>query len=790
MRAGTFIAFVALFFSTALAAIEPPRTLDDFADPSRWTALGSDQVSANLRETAGQDGAALCLDFDFHGVSGYASMKRPLHLDYPADYELDVRVRGNGPDNALQLKLADAKNENVWWVNRASFSPPEAWTQLRNRKRQIDFAWGPIADRTLGSSESIEFTVYAVEGGRGEVCFADLVFRERATLPAVLPKPLASASSATRAAAAANAIDGDANTFWQSASGAEQSITVDLGIEREFGGLVLRWHDDAFASNYEVALSDDAKTWRTVRRVTAGNGGADPLYLPESEARYVRLSLHGRGGGYALDEIELKDLAFGASANAFFSTLAKSVPRGWYPRGFYDEQTYWTVVGVDGGHETGLFSEDGALEVSGGGFSIAPIVADADGHLSTWADATITHGLADGYLPIPSVGWRAPDFALTTTAFATGERGASTLFARYVLENTSDQPRALTLALVVQPFQVNPAVQFLNTPGGVSPIHDLAFDGTTLSVDGKPRAFALAPPDAALGSPFDAGLAVEHIERTRRSAGSTNEQTRAAFAVHDGTGLASGALLYRVTLAPHASATFALALPLEGSITPPASIARNTIAAWTESRLDETAATWRQKLNRTSIRVANAPVLVDTLRTALADILVSRDGPALRPGTRSYARSWIRDGAMMSAALLRLGHDEAARDYLEWYAPYQFASGKVPCCVDARGADPVPENDSHGELIHLAGEVYRYTRDRKALDAAWPHVQAAARYMDSLHLSERSDANRSDSLVLSAVIASPRGWKWRLRSGSLARLSCQSARRWRATESCEVFVRR
>ncbi len=304
---------------------------------------------------------------------------------------------------AVQARRREERERLVGQSRRAFRRSRGVDAIAQPQERQIDFAWGPIADRTLGSSESIEFTVYAVEGGRGEVCFADLVFRERATLPAVLPKPLASASSATRAAAAANAIDGDATTFWQSASGAEQSITVDLGIEREFGGLVLRWHDDAFASNYDVALSDDAKTWRTVRRVTAGNGGADPLYLPESEARYVRLSLHGRGGGYALDEIELKDLAFGASANAFFSTLAKSVPRGWYPRGFYDEQTYWTVVGVDGGHETGLFSEDGALEVSRGGFSIAPIVADADGHLSTWADATITHALADGYLPIPSV---------------------------------------------------------------------------------------------------------------------------------------------------------------------------------------------------------------------------------------------------------------------------------------------------------------------------------------------------------------------------------------------------
>src|SRR5262245_6724627 len=193
--------------------------------------------------------------------------------------------------------------------------------------------------------------------------------------------------------------------------------------------------------------------------------------------------MHGRDRAYALDEIEIEDLAFGASANAFFSALAKSAPRGWYPRGFYDEQTYWTVVGVDGGHETGLFSEDGALEVSRGGFSIAPVVAEADGKLSTWADATITHSLADGYLPIPSVAWRGRDFALTTTAFAAGRPGASALIAQYVLENTGDAPRDLTLALTVQPFQVNPAVQFLNTPGGVSPIHDLAFDGTTLSVD-------------------------------------------------------------------------------------------------------------------------------------------------------------------------------------------------------------------------------------------------------------------------------------------------------------------
>ncbi len=138
------------------------------------------------------------------------------------------------------------------------------------------------------------------------------------------------------------------------------------------------------------------------------------------------------------------------------------------------------------------------------------------------------------------------------------------------------------------------------------------------------------------------------------------------------------------------------------------------------------AAAWRAKLNRVSLRVpAPAQPLVDTMRTALAHLLITRDGPVLRPGTRSYARSWIRDGAMISESLLRLGYADVAADYLRWYAPHQFKSGKVPCCVDERGADPVAENDSPGEFIFLVEEIYRYTHDRALLEAMWPHVEAA-----------------------------------------------------------------
>jgi hypothetical protein len=735
--------------TAAAAEGMPIRQLDRFDDASAWTAVASDQVEAKLRPLRDGDANALCLDFDFHGVSGYAAMRRRLPIDYPDNYEFSFRVRGDGADNALQFKLADASGDNVWWVNRPDFVFPREWREQRYKRRHVDFAWGPAKDRTLRHSDGIEFTVYAGNGGRGSVCFEQLTLRELPPAPASWPRPLARASSQQSGAPAANAVDGGVDTSWRSRGGGAQSLTLDLGATREFGGLVLRWAGGSYASRYEVDLSDDGERWRSVRRVTQGNGGIDALHLSESEARYLRLRLHeGPHKGYALAEIEIKDLAFGASANSFFAELAKAAPRGRYPRGFYDEQTYWTVVGVDGGHETGLFSEDGALEVARGGFSIEPFLLDSragERRLLSWADVEISHGLLDGYLPVPRVGWRRDGLALDVETFAASNAGSaaavpgSNLYASYTLKNEGATPRSLVLALALRPFQVNPSVQFLNTPGGISPIHELAWRKPSddareaVYVDGKPRVYPLDHTDGFRASAFDAGMAVDRL---------ADGTLPATTSVRDDTGFASGALLYRIELPPGAHRTVVLQMPLDGAA--PADLFQIAADAWYRLLRDKAAQDWRGKLDRVALRLpAQGRALADTLRTALAHILINRDGAAIRPGTRAYARSWIRDGAMTSEALLRLGRGDVARDYLEWYAPYQFANGKVPCCVDRRGSDPVPENDSHGELIHLVAEVWRYGGDRALLERLWPHVDAAARYMDELRASERTLANRA-----------------------------------------------
>jgi len=96
----------------------------------------------------------------------------------------------------------------------------------------------------------------------------------------------------------------------------------------------------------------------------------------------------------------------------------------------------------------------------------------------------------------------------------------------------------------------------------------------------------------------------------------------------------------------------------------------------------------------------------------------------------------------MVAGLLRLGEVDAARELVQGYALQLFANGKVPCCVDARGADPVAENDSHGQFIVMVHELWRHTRDRALIEPLWPKVDAAARYMETLRQSQRTPAQQ------------------------------------------------
>src|SRR5262249_29170424 len=156
------------------------------------------------------------------------------------------------------------------------------------KKRHISFAWGPTKERTLTHSAQIEFVVARGRGGgKGSVCVDQLSLRELPPEDTAPLPPVVHASSTLGANEPARVLDGRADTAWRSdpAAGLEQTLTIDFQQPREFGGLVLHWLPDAYASQYAVDFSDDGEHWRIVRRVLDGNGGSDPLRLPESETR-------------------------------------------------------------------------------------------------------------------------------------------------------------------------------------------------------------------------------------------------------------------------------------------------------------------------------------------------------------------------------------------------------------------------------------------------------------------------------------------------------------------------
>jgi len=709
----------ALLAVLLVSAAPSPRLLDDFSTAAGWIAAPSDGVGLDLSA----DNGALRLDFDFHGGAGYAVAHKAFAVALPANWQISFRIRGEAPANNLEFKLIDPSGQNVWWINRKDFQFPRDWREVRNKKRQVQFAWGPIGGGEMKQVAAIEFAVTAGTGGKGSVWIDDLTFT---ALPPEHPYDRTPAVTS--------------GPGW---------TAFDFLESREYGGLVIDWDPGAAASHYAVEISDDGSTWTTLREVRDGNGGRDYLYLPETESRYMRVRLlAGDGPGeIGLRNIDVKPLNWAPSINAFFEAVAKDAPRGSYPRAFSGEQAYWTVVGVDGDSEEGLLGEDGALEVGQGSFSIEPFLW-IDGELFTWSGVEATQGLAEGYLPIPSVTWTRGDLSLEITAFASGSPGSSALQARYRVRNRGDAAKRLRLFLALRPFQVNPPTQFLSTTGGVSPIREIAWDGQRAVVNGTRAVVPQSPPAAFGATSFDGGEIAEHLR---------HGELPAAVSVSDPFGYASGAFAWDLEVAGGGEGAVELTVPFlparphpltpsprgEGETNKKTLSSRRGVGVRSSWQGGAASHNWHALLDRVELRLPpEAEPLARTFKTAIAHILINRDGPALQPGSRSYARTWIRDGALESSALLRAGHPEEVREFLLWFAPYQFASGKVPCCVDARGADPVPENDSHGELLFLVAEYWRYTRDRATVEKVWPYVEKAVAYIDELRRQRRTDEYR------------------------------------------------
>lgn len=102
--------------------------------------------------------------------------------------------------------------------------------------------------------------------------------------------------------------DGNMSTRWGSEYSDPQWIMIDLGEVQKVGGVILRW-EAAYATSYEIRVSQDSADWTTVFSTTTGKGGTDKITFDQVDAQYVMMYGISRGTiyGYSIWEFEVYD---------------------------------------------------------------------------------------------------------------------------------------------------------------------------------------------------------------------------------------------------------------------------------------------------------------------------------------------------------------------------------------------------------------------------------------------------------------------------------------------------
>ncbi|MBN8456800.1 MAG: discoidin domain-containing protein [Verrucomicrobia bacterium] len=681
----------------------PPENPTAWALPAGWQVIASGQARGDLTGCHAPDGRpCLRLDFDFGDGAGFVVIRRECGLTLPEAFTIAFALRGEGPANHCEFKVADPTGANVWRHLRENHQLSADWTTWHVTERGLPFAWGPAGGGAPDRIGAIEIAVVAGPGGKGWLELADFSLTDESPGPPA--EVLTSSAAFVSPDDLWSAAGEDSHPIWQ----------ADYGAIKRFGGVVIDWPDDLPPRAFRLDGSNDGKAWNPLYQATRAGGSRTHIATPNAEARFLRLSF-GHAAHARVRGLSLKPDAFGRTPNEFIHAVAADLPRGWHPRYWHREQSYWTPVGSPAGKRRALINEEGLLETDEAGFSIEPFILIED-RFVTWTDVETRPTLTADGAPLPGVEWLAPGVRLRVEPWVDGDPDALTLRVAYSLECDATIKGAARLALAVRPFQVNPPWQAFRNLGGISPIHDLSVLGDRFTVNGR-AVIANRPPLAAGVAAFEEGGVLPHLSKAK---------VPDIREVHDPSGLASASGIWSVI----PGEPLVLSIPF-GDHDPgnPQSGANGSLTDW------------QRTLGKVEWDVPqSAADAVACFRTAAGHILINRDGPAIQPGPRRYTRSWVRDCVIMGAALAKAGLPHALREFLLWYAPFQREDGFVPCVVDRDGIDWLVEHDSHGQLIWGVREWLRSGGGDAEIATLYPSVGKAADYILSLRATRMTPA--------------------------------------------------
>jgi len=718
------------------------KTLDEFENKNGWEFIQSDGVKLDISIEKGLTGNAIRFDYDFTKGTGYGGIQKLFPIDLPDNFEFTFNLKAVSPENNFEIKFIDSSGDNVWWVNNRNYQFTEDWKKIRIKKRHIEFAWGPTVDKELKRVDRIEFTVASFVGGKGTLWIDNLKFEP---LPAEVenyPPPVITASSTLKGKTPNLMNDGKPETSWQSKGTKKQSVNVDFTTSREFGGLQIVWDEGLYAKSFEVLTSNNGKDWETAYFTSDNRSQVSFIRMAEAQSKLLKINLlQGISTeGFGIAELKFLEVKNSLTLNDFLIYTAKNSLQGDFPRYFLEQASYWTVSGVNNDVKEAMINEDGMVEVDKALFSIEPAIKSGS-RLYNWSNVESSQNLSltgdnNNLDYVPSVMWQFDDIKFVTGIISSGEANKnSRLNIKYSIQNQSDKTKEIELFLLIRPYQVNPYYQFLNLTGGagrISSINEskegqIAVDEKVVHFTEKYDYFGATTSDNP------------NLMAMIRTGNLPNSKTTA-----DKNRQAGGVVKYALKLNPGEKKELYLVVPFH-TTDPGIPLTNESVAG----EFEKTSAWWKERLGHIRFNLPeSADRILAAYKSNLVYILVNRDKVGIQPGSRSYERSWIRDGSLTSSALLKSGIVQEVKDFTEWYAIHQYENGKVPCVVDFRGPDPVPEHDSHGQLIYLIREYFNFTYDTAFLRSMNPYVLKSVEYIESL-IAERSTdhfKNGNDSI--------------------------------------------
>lgn len=123
-------------------------------------------------------------------------------------------------------------------------------------------------------------------------------------------------SASSNSQPSANAVDGNGNTRWESASSDPQWMAVDLGAVQAIDRVRLTW-ENAYGKDFTIQVSTNGTSWTTVATTTNNATTINEYTSLGATGRYVRMYGTARATpyGYSIFEIEVFNYSLSPGSN-------------------------------------------------------------------------------------------------------------------------------------------------------------------------------------------------------------------------------------------------------------------------------------------------------------------------------------------------------------------------------------------------------------------------------------------------------------------------------------------